>query len=316
MNLALRTVFVLTVLAALCFLKSGVPLRAGETREFSERSCSEVFSVLSASDAKESEHQRALLMNTWVRWQSSFEKKSETLWGYEVAVKCLPQGGTVSISFDSKWKPSLDKLNKGQQLEYVARVSGFNDANGIELSEGEIVPISATASRTLPPESAGIPHTITGERANIPGTSTQPERSAALPKSNSDMPIEVSQVTSFIRNYLDLWEKGSASSVLTYYATSVDYYSVGIVGLDFILKDKQNFLKKWKKLNFEIIVPVEVQHDDVSGTLSVRFTYQFSADSGKESSRGVAENFWKIKKIDGKFKILSEKQKILSRERI
>ena len=62
--------------------------------------------------------------------------------------------------------------------------------------------------------------------------------------------------------------------------------------------------------------PVEVVYDQVPGTLTVRFVYQFSADSGKEVARGKAENIWKIKKIDGKLKIVGEKQKILSRERI
>ena len=313
-----KVVLVITVLSVFCLLRPGAPLNATETREFMDRSCTEVFSVISGSDATESRRQQELLIDKWVRWKGSFESKSETLWGYDVTLRCPSQGagGTISVSFDSKWKANLDRLTKGQQLEYVARVSGFNDTNKIELSEGEVVSASMPSAQTLSPQPSGITQPPAPGRADFSVPSAQRQMSSSAPTPSGDKQCSESEVKCFIRSYLDSLERGSEAALLGCYETRVDYYSAGIVGLDFIQKDKQNFLKKWRKLKYDVLEPVEVVYDQVPGTLTVRFVYQFSADSGKEVARGKAENIWKIKKIDGKLKIVGEKQKILSRERI
>ena len=52
------------------------------------------------------------------------------------------------------------------------------------------------------------------------------------------------------------------------------------------------------------------------GLISVRFIYDFESLSRKESVRGKTENFLKLKRVGKGFRIVSEKQRLLHRERM
>jgi len=324
-------------LTAFFLLVFTLPSKAGEVREFVGQSCSETLAALSSAHPTESRVKQQDHSKKWVRWKGIFERKSETLWGYEVVAKCLSQKnpGQINISFDSKWKSSLDQLKQGQGFEYSAQISGFSNANDIELSDGEVTATNVSVTEEKPvsrQSSDSTAYPVRPSVENIPapnrnnaeprqeihsaGIPAPPARNAVIPPlPGPDHPIRDSEVKSFVRNYLDLMERGADSALLAYYETQVEYYSAGMVTIDFIRKDKKNYLKKWKELKFIMLEPVDVVIDQNSRTASIRFVYEFSADSGKELSRGKAENFWKLKKTGGMFKIVSEKQKILSRKR-
>lgn len=73
------------------------------------------------------------------------------------------------------------------------------------------------------------------------------------------------------------------------YATRVDYFGAGIVGHDFILKDRQRFEKRWptRKYSLRSVDEIEVAADRAYAM--ARYTIEYKVNRDLESRSGVSQ---------------------------
>lgn len=92
------------------------------------------------------------------------------------------------------------------------------------------------------------------------------------------------KVQSMIRNLVD--PAISTNYKLSYYANDVDYFSAGVIGHDFILKDRNRFNSYWVNQNYSLVSIDEIEIASNKKFAVARYTVRFAVKSrtGKEKS--------------------------------
>ena len=97
-----------------------------------------------------------------------------------------------------------------------------------------------------------------------------------------------------------------SSNLRKFYANEVKYYNKENVNIDFIIKDKEKFFKKWDVIEFEISNIRINKINDSSYTC--RYTKKFNSESTRDNSfyRGTVESLLEFSKEINKWKIIRE----------
>lgn len=121
----------------------------------------------------------------------------------------------------------------------------------------------------------------------------------------------------FVHQFLEASNRANPIRLLEFYADYVDYFGEGSVDKEFIYRDKQAYYKRWPKVSNALSGDIKVHDLDDPATRIVSFLIEFRVSSPARGAGvfGTAENVLQLRRIDGKIKILDEKQKVLSRNR-
>ena len=174
------------------------------------------------------------------------------------------------------------------------------------------------------------PPAIEPSRPQIPGTdrpdpnAERPPPSAApgaaLPPSPgtpdpANRQITDAQGREFVDRYLALASAGNVSGMLKMYDERVDYHDRGIVGTDYIFKDKQSYFRRWPdvraRLSDEVVVKRAGKED--AATLSFGTAYQVHSPERGETRSGTARNEFQVRRVAGELKIVAEQQRVDSK---
>lgn len=170
--------------------------------------------------------------------------------------------------------------------------------------------VSASSRPTAPREKAQLP----GQRveASAPAN-TNIER---IPSRTADSPhpITKQEITSFVRNILDLNGKKDLSGVLPFYADKVDYYDRGVVGRDYVKRDLGYYFHNWDSITTTLDGDVVMIVLDQPEERTAKFISRFSVRNEKKSVTGRTENIWRIQRINGRLRLVGVKQRVLSRD--
>jgi len=143
------------------------------------------------------------------------------------------------------------------------------------------------------------------------------ESKAALPNlatNHPQVPIHGKEARNFVNNYLMASSNNNLNEVLNCYAPVVNYFDKGVVTEKIIKKDKLDYFTRWPIRQYTIVGEILV--NDVTNELKVvEFRINFVLQDSKNTIKGIADNKWQIKKINNQFKIVNEKQQVISRDK-
>jgi DnaJ-domain-containing protein 1 len=149
---------------------------------------------------------------------------------------------------------------------------------------------------------------------DITGSPVKSTEASVTEGKNASTVITTAEVEMFLEKHLRATEKAESDIVLSHYADKVDYYSAGVVGKDYIKKDKEYFYKRWPKMKYTIVSEVKTVETAFEDEKIAQFTYDFFVQSGKRYAKGTARNSLRVKKIADTLRIVEEKQEVIKRE--
>lgn len=119
-----------------------------------------------------------------------------------------------------------------------------------------------------------------------PGTQPQPQ-----PQPQTQVVAGTSDDKSRVRNIiLAISDTNSPlSERIGLYATRVDYFGAGVVGHDFILKDRERFEARWPVRNYTIRSIDEIAVAADRSYAIARYTIDYDVSRGDQSRRGVSQ---------------------------
>jgi hypothetical protein len=126
------------------------------------------------------------------------------------------------------------------------------------------------------------------------------------------------EILSFIDKYISRGNSRDLQGVISLYSDRVDYFRAGNVSKQFIYKDKVKYYKRWPSMQVTFLSLDSIQ--DVPGKPNekvARYTIDFDVYNYQTNKgiKGRAINTIKIQRVNGKLKIISDKQKVLSRRK-
>jgi hypothetical protein len=129
--------------------------------------------------------------------------------------------------------------------------------------------------------------------------------------------IRKSEIISLVTKYIKVSNDGDIPKLLSLYADNVDYFGVGTVAKSFIYDDKRNYYKRWPIINNKVLKQIEVTSLEKESKKLVSYLISFDAYSPYRNKgvRGVARNTIIITNKQGNLLIVSDKQKILNKEK-
>ena len=154
-------------------------------------------------------------------------------------------------------------------------------------------------------------------------TPTRPPITAASPAdagkqviASDPAQITDSQVKDFVGRYIAAQNSANASQLLRFYADRVDYFNQKAAGKDFILKDKQNYYRRWPEVDNRLVSAIEVQQTQDERTMQVFYTIQYRVTNPDraDSKSGMARDELLLRLTNGDLSIVAQRQKVLSTE--
>ncbi len=139
------------------------------------------------------------------------------------------------------------------------------------------------------------------------------EPSARLGDRNEAFTQQVAE--NFVRKYISTVSSGNIEEIIGYYGEQVDYFKVGTVDKDFILRDKANYFRRWPTVINKLNSDIRVESGDKDTIKIAKFTIQFTLYNRKWGKRisGTAMNSLTIQKTDDRLKIIDIKQNVIKR---
>lgn len=122
------------------------------------------------------------------------------------------------------------------------------------------------------------------------------------------------QVVQFVAEHFRKIERRDCDAVLSDYASRVDYFEYGMVATDFIARDCSAYVKAWPEIRLQLTGTVDVR-ETATGEYAVSFGYDFVAlnKAKGKTSRGHAEDTWRVENSLEGFKITYHRQTITNR---
>ncbi len=189
----------------------------------------------------------------------------------------------------------------------VLAIGGYALFANMEGPSDEAGPVSMNvpAAPAVPPGQAPAP-----AAASVPVPADVATR-AEVPGS---VLISDAQVNDFVGRYLAVQNGTNAAALLRFYAERVDYFDEKAASKDFILKDKQNYYRRWPQVDNRLAGAVVVDRTSGDGTLLVSYTVNFRvANPGRADGRaGAARDEIRLRPVNGDLLIVAQRQKVLS----
>jgi serine/threonine protein kinase len=138
-------------------------------------------------------------------------------------------------------------------------------------------------------------------------------RTTSLPSAQSTAAV-TEQITQFVAEHFRKTERRDCDGVVSDYASRVDYFEHGNVTNDFIARDCSAYIRAWPEIRLQLTRGVDVR-ENATGEYAVSFGYDFEARNkakGK-TSRGHAEDAWRVENSAAGFKITYQRQTVTKR---
>lgn len=147
-----------------------------------------------------------------------------------------------------------------------------------------------------------------------PVTAASPADAGKGATETHSAPITDAQAKDFVGRYLAAQNSANASQLLRFYADRVDYFNQQSANKDFILKDKQNYYRRWPEVDNRLVSAIDVQQTPGDGTVQVSYTIQYRVTNPAraESKSGVARDELQLRLTNGDLSIVAQRQKVLS----
>jgi hypothetical protein len=128
--------------------------------------------------------------------------------------------------------------------------------------------------------------------------------------------ITDAQVRNFVDQYIGAQNRGDVSELLQLYDDQVRYFDKGTVGKDFILRDKQNYYRRWPEVENHLTSGISIDRSVGHDTAHVSFAISFNVRNPVrgDARSGTARNDLQVRWINGKLRITSEQQRVTSRQ--
>ena len=134
---------------------------------------------------------------------------------------------------------------------------------------------------------------------------------AAVPDS-AEAGITDQQLTDFVARYLAAQSGGDLASVLALYDARVRYFGDKIVDQEFIRNDKQRYYRRWPQVENRLTGPVYIER--LAGDHArLSFAISWLVRSPQKKAAGTARNELEVRLVDGKPKIVAERQTVHGR---
>jgi len=123
------------------------------------------------------------------------------------------------------------------------------------------------------------------------------------------------QVEDFIRSKLDVEASRDLDRIVGHYADRVSYWDNGVVGREFIRKDKSDYFDRWPAISEEIISPIEVTQkgDEWIASFKTRFRVENSAKG--VVIEGEQESSYSLSLFNNALKVVAENGRVLHKEK-
>ena len=127
--------------------------------------------------------------------------------------------------------------------------------------------------------------------------------------------ITDAQAKEFVDRFLATANRGNPSDLLRLYDDRVDYFDRGVVGKDYILKDKQSYYRRWPEVVNRLLDDVVLGRTGRQDTATVSFNiaYQVRSPERGETKSGSAHNELQVRSVDGELKIVAERQRVVAK---
>lgn len=149
-------------------------------------------------------------------------------------------------------------------------------------------------------------------------TDEKRQREGAQGRIEPNQPVVSNQyreIPGFVERYFKDTENRNIDLVLSHYGEQVDYFAKGVVGKDFIRKDKQSYFKRWTTIVNTLDGQPQIQETSQDNIRVVRFASEFSVKNEKQCITGRADNTWTLRSENNQWKIIGEQQQVLSRDK-
>jgi hypothetical protein len=128
--------------------------------------------------------------------------------------------------------------------------------------------------------------------------------------------INRGEVLSFINYYISLHNHGIPARTAALYASQVDYLHYGVIPRKQVLISKEHLMDKWQQIQLSLLKLIKIREDTSHpNRTSVVFSLFFKrySDIEQQGETGQMEVKWILEKKNRSIRIVSQKQKILSR---
>ena len=151
------------------------------------------------------------------------------------------------------------------------------------------------------------------QQAELAFSSQHQEAEATQPTNTHE--FADSDLRQFITTYLSAINSGEVSRLLNLYTGRVDYFAKGMVGKDFIKRDKDYYFKHWPQQINDLVQVISIGREGNLYILDFAINFQVYNYSKKAKIYGKAETTLTVVGSDGGLKIHGEKQTILERHK-
>jgi hypothetical protein len=173
---------------------------------------------------------------------------------------------------------------------------------------------AAHALKPAPPPQAA-PSGVTGNTAPAAsgGDKTAPKSSDPAP---SDA-VPDKAIHDFVEDLLVASSSGDPNRLLPFYGDRVDYFKMGVVGSDVILKDREAYYRRWPEIKLRLDGDVSVYAGDTSTTKVVKYIchYDVRSPARKVHATGATEATLVISTAGSALKIIGQTEAVKSAKR-
>jgi clan AA aspartic protease (TIGR02281 family) len=122
------------------------------------------------------------------------------------------------------------------------------------------------------------------------------------------------RVKAFVQERLLASSSSDIDAFLRLYAGRVDYYDLGLVGVDAIRKDKSAYFKRWPQRDYQLAGPIDIERN-ANGSISVRYDTHFSVYSPRRdhSVNGRSRESLTLRDGGSGFRISAESSRVVER---
>ena len=124
------------------------------------------------------------------------------------------------------------------------------------------------------------------------------------------------EILTFINNYIALHNHGIPQRIAVLYAPNVDYLHYGTIPKEKVLDLKTAFMDRWQQIHFSLLRLVDIKYNTAHpnrATVTLNLAYTLHSDITQQNERGQLQLILGIEKRDRSIRIVSQKQKYLSK---
>ncbi|MEY2565325.1 MAG: hypothetical protein QOH88_3518 [Verrucomicrobiota bacterium] len=203
----------------------------------------------------------------------------------------------------------------GALKRYQAR-KGFAVTGGLDNETAASLHISTLVAATAPlPD---LPVLRSDAARELPGdqrialeraaeenldASPTPVPPAESPAPAQDLTPE--RVTKYIEDYLRDAETDDLAAQVKYFAYPTEYFDHGWVNEQFVLRDVQNYLKRWPQRKYTLSQPIQFFASGKEGETQVEFVIAYDVRNKKHAASGRTKNWWVLRSEGDELKIVA-----------